>query len=187
MFDEPSSYLDVKQRIKAAQAIRRLIRHDRFIIVIEHNLSILDYLSDYICCLYGSPGLKLLKLFIWIFSSVFQFETFNYFNYKLIKFSLIYFGFISSLISIISSISSRTWTAMPNCVKINIKCVKIKESRKKVLVVALAMAQALVVTLAVVFFYSCVYEVHFRLLFFRFSMFFFPFQIFNFNFMCDFF
>lgn len=22
----------------------------------EHDLSILDYLSDYICCLYGSPG-----------------------------------------------------------------------------------------------------------------------------------
>ena len=64
MFDEPSSYLDVKQRIKAAQAIRRLIKHDRFIIAVEHDLSILDYLSDYICCLYGSPGLKLLKLFI---------------------------------------------------------------------------------------------------------------------------
>jgi translation initiation factor RLI1 len=23
---------------------------------VEHDLSILDYLSDYICCLYGSPG-----------------------------------------------------------------------------------------------------------------------------------
>ena len=56
MFDEPSSYLDVRQRIKAAQAIRRLIRHDRYVIVVEHDLSILDYLSDYICCLYGSPG-----------------------------------------------------------------------------------------------------------------------------------
>ena len=56
MFDEPSSYLDVKQRIKAAQIIRSLIRQDRYIIVVEHDLSVLDYLSDFICCLYGSPG-----------------------------------------------------------------------------------------------------------------------------------
>lgn len=56
MFDEPSSYLDVKQRLKAAQAIRRLIRQDRYIILVEHDLSVLDYLSDFICCLYGSPG-----------------------------------------------------------------------------------------------------------------------------------
>ncbi|XP_065186957.1 ATP-binding cassette sub-family E member 1-like [Sycon ciliatum] len=56
MFDEPSSYLDVKQRLKAALAIRSLIRADRYIIVVEHDLSVLDYLSDYICCLYGVPG-----------------------------------------------------------------------------------------------------------------------------------
>jgi ATP-binding cassette subfamily E protein 1 len=56
MFDEPSSYLDVKQRIKAAQLIRTLIKQDRFVIVVEHDLSVLDYLSDFICCLYGSPG-----------------------------------------------------------------------------------------------------------------------------------
>jgi ATP-binding cassette subfamily E protein 1 len=29
MFDEPSSYLDVKQRLKAAQVIRSLLRTDR--------------------------------------------------------------------------------------------------------------------------------------------------------------
>lgn len=28
----------------------------RYIIVVEHDLSVLDYLSDYICCLYGVPG-----------------------------------------------------------------------------------------------------------------------------------
>lgn len=28
----------------------------RFIIVVEHDLSVLDYLSDFICCLYGVPG-----------------------------------------------------------------------------------------------------------------------------------
>lgn len=56
MFDEPSSYLDVKQRLKAAITIRSLIRPDKFIIVVEHDLSVLDYLSDFICCLYGVPG-----------------------------------------------------------------------------------------------------------------------------------
>ncbi|XP_078323720.1 ATP-binding cassette sub-family E member 1 [Crassostrea virginica] len=56
MFDEPSSYLDVKQRLKAALAIRGLIHADKFIIVVEHDLSVLDYLSDFICCLYGVPS-----------------------------------------------------------------------------------------------------------------------------------
>ncbi|KAK8779273.1 ATP-binding cassette sub-family E member 1 pix [Amblyomma americanum] len=56
MFDEPSSYLDVKQRLKAAQAIRSLIHPEKYIIVVEHDLSVLDYLSDFICCLYGVPG-----------------------------------------------------------------------------------------------------------------------------------
>ncbi|KAM7508945.1 hypothetical protein LguiA_019398 [Lonicera macranthoides] len=56
MFDEPSSYLDVKQRLKAAQVIRSLLRHNSYIIVVEHDLSVLDYLSDFICCLYGKEG-----------------------------------------------------------------------------------------------------------------------------------
>uniref|UniRef100_A0A453QX17 ABC transporter domain-containing protein n=1 Tax=Aegilops tauschii subsp. strangulata TaxID=200361 RepID=A0A453QX17_AEGTS len=56
IFDEPSCYLDVKQRLKAAQAIRSLLQPKSYVIVVEHDLSILDYLSDYICCLYGTPG-----------------------------------------------------------------------------------------------------------------------------------
>ncbi|XP_069693715.1 protein Pixie [Periplaneta americana] len=56
MFDEPSSYLDVKQRLNAAVTIRSLMHPDKFIIVVEHDLSVLDYLSDFICCLYGVPG-----------------------------------------------------------------------------------------------------------------------------------
>jgi len=56
MFDEPSSYLDVKQRLQAAQVIRDLLTHDNYVVVVEHDLSILDYLSDFICCLYGVPG-----------------------------------------------------------------------------------------------------------------------------------
>ena len=56
MFDEPSSYLDVKQRLNAGRMIRSMLRHDKYVIVVEHDLSILDYLSDFICCLYGMPG-----------------------------------------------------------------------------------------------------------------------------------
>jgi len=56
MFDEPSSYLDVKQRLAAAQVIRGLLGDKTYVIVVEHDLSILDYLSDFICCLYGTPG-----------------------------------------------------------------------------------------------------------------------------------
>lgn len=56
MVDEPSSYLDVRQRLKAAQVIRSLLSIDNFVIVVEHDLSVLDYLSDFICCLYGKPG-----------------------------------------------------------------------------------------------------------------------------------
>lgn len=53
MFDEPSSYLDVKQRLAAARMIRSLLRPDDYVIVVEHDLSVLDYLSDFICVLYG--------------------------------------------------------------------------------------------------------------------------------------
>jgi len=56
MFDEPSSYLDVKQRLNASRAIRSLLAADRYVIVVEHDLAVLDYLSDFICCLYGMPG-----------------------------------------------------------------------------------------------------------------------------------
>jgi ATP-binding cassette subfamily E protein 1 len=56
MFDEPSSYLDVKQRLKAATQIRSLCRATNYVIVVEHDLSILDYLSDFICVLYGMPS-----------------------------------------------------------------------------------------------------------------------------------
>ncbi|PWY81935.1 P-loop containing nucleoside triphosphate hydrolase protein [Aspergillus heteromorphus CBS 117.55] len=57
MFDEPSSYLDVKQRLAAARSIRELLRPDDYVIVVEHDLSVLDYLSDFVCVLYGRPAL----------------------------------------------------------------------------------------------------------------------------------
>ena len=56
LFDEPSSYLDVKQRLEAAKAIRKLVEDEKIVIVAEHDLAVLDYLSDQICIFYGAPG-----------------------------------------------------------------------------------------------------------------------------------
>ena len=56
MFDEPSSYLDIRQRLAAAKVIRGLVTATNYVIVVEHDLATLDYLSDYICVLYGMPG-----------------------------------------------------------------------------------------------------------------------------------
>uniref|UniRef100_A0A060TGS9 Translation initiation factor RLI1 n=1 Tax=Blastobotrys adeninivorans TaxID=409370 RepID=A0A060TGS9_BLAAD len=56
MFDEPSSYLDVKQRLNAANMIRSLLNDTNYVIVVEHDLSVLDYLSDFVCILYGVPS-----------------------------------------------------------------------------------------------------------------------------------
>lgn len=56
MFDEPSSYLDVRQRINAAQVIRSLLKETNYVICVEHDLAVVDYLSDFVCVLYGKPG-----------------------------------------------------------------------------------------------------------------------------------
>ena len=56
MFDEPSSYLDVKQRLVAANVIRGLVKLDNYIITVEHDLAVVDYMSDNISVLYGQPG-----------------------------------------------------------------------------------------------------------------------------------
>ena len=56
LFDEPSSYLDVKQRLVVARAIRSLKEQQKTIIVAEHDLAIIDYLSDQICLFYGEPS-----------------------------------------------------------------------------------------------------------------------------------
>ena len=38
LFDEPSSFLDVKQRLKAAKVIRDLCKFNKYVVVIEHDL-----------------------------------------------------------------------------------------------------------------------------------------------------
>jgi len=56
LFDEPSSYLDVKQRLEVAKAIRSLKKDGKTVVVAEHDLAIIDYLSDQICIFYGEAG-----------------------------------------------------------------------------------------------------------------------------------
>ncbi len=56
IFDEPSSHLDVSQRVRAARAIRRLVEDGKTVLLAEHDLAMLDYLSDQVCVLYGEPG-----------------------------------------------------------------------------------------------------------------------------------
>jgi len=55
-FDEPSSHLDVYQRLEAAKAIRRLAEAGKAVIVAEHDLALLDYMCDYVHVMYGEPG-----------------------------------------------------------------------------------------------------------------------------------
>jgi len=56
IFDEPSSYLDVYQQIRAARSIRKLLTERKSVLVAEHDLAVLDYLSDEIYLVYGQPG-----------------------------------------------------------------------------------------------------------------------------------
>lgn len=67
IFDEPSSFLDVRQRMTAVEVIRDLTHNaaqeaaghknaSKYVVVIEHDLAVLDYMSDYVCCMYGVPG-----------------------------------------------------------------------------------------------------------------------------------
>lgn len=57
LFDEPSSFLDISERLKMARAIRKLKdEKNRTVIVAEHDLAILDYLSDYISVHYGEAA-----------------------------------------------------------------------------------------------------------------------------------
>jgi len=55
-FDEPSSYNDVFQRIGVAKVIQGLAKLGKSVMVVEHDLTLLDYLSDFIEIIYGEPA-----------------------------------------------------------------------------------------------------------------------------------
>jgi ATP-binding cassette subfamily E protein 1 len=54
--DEFTSYLDVSERLNAARVIRELATPDTFVVCVEHDLSILDLVSDHVCMFYGKPS-----------------------------------------------------------------------------------------------------------------------------------
>ncbi len=56
IFDEPTSYLDIKQRINASRFIRNLSDENTSVIVVEHDLIIFDYMTDLAHIMYGSEG-----------------------------------------------------------------------------------------------------------------------------------
>ncbi|GAA5817976.1 MAG: ribosome biogenesis/translation initiation ATPase RLI [Methanobrevibacter sp. CfCl-M3] len=55
-FDEPSSWLDVSQRLNIVKVIRSLADEGKSVMVIEHDLATLDAISDYVHIIYGKPG-----------------------------------------------------------------------------------------------------------------------------------
>lgn len=58
IFDEPSNFLDVKQRLEVSRLIKSICEANpnSYVIVIEHDLSILDYISDELYIVYGKAG-----------------------------------------------------------------------------------------------------------------------------------
>ncbi len=54
-FDEPLAFLDIEQRLSVSNYIKDLCQ-EKTVIVVEHDLLILDYLTDYINIFFGAPG-----------------------------------------------------------------------------------------------------------------------------------
>jgi ATP-binding cassette subfamily E protein 1 len=55
LFDEFSAFLDVHQRLECARSINDLCR-DKYCVMVEHDLALLDLAADYIHILYGVGG-----------------------------------------------------------------------------------------------------------------------------------
>lgn len=53
IFDEPTSYLDIKQRLKISNFIKDLADENTAVIVVEHDLIILDAMTDLVHIMYG--------------------------------------------------------------------------------------------------------------------------------------
>ncbi|WP_088335120.1 ribosome biogenesis/translation initiation ATPase RLI [Methanopyrus sp. KOL6] len=57
LLDEPSAYLDVEERINTARVIRRVIEtRDAAAVVVDHDLLLIDYISDRMMVFEGEPG-----------------------------------------------------------------------------------------------------------------------------------
>ncbi len=56
LFDEPSSYNDVYQRMAVSRVIRSIAKKGKSVLLVEHDMAFLDYASDYVQIIYGEPG-----------------------------------------------------------------------------------------------------------------------------------
>ncbi len=56
LFDEPTSFLDIRQRIHVSKFIKSLSAPEVAIMIIEHDLIIFDYMTDLVNIMYGSEG-----------------------------------------------------------------------------------------------------------------------------------
>ena len=57
IFDEPFSYLDLTQRVKAARLIATLKSPHTYVVCADNDLTMLEYICDTICCTYGVSGI----------------------------------------------------------------------------------------------------------------------------------
>ena len=55
-FDEPSSFNDIYQRLAVSRVINGLAKDGKSVMIVEHDMSLLDYLSDNVFIIYGEPG-----------------------------------------------------------------------------------------------------------------------------------
>jgi len=56
LFDEPSSYNDVYQRLAVSKLIGSIAESGKAVLVVEHDIAFLDYVTDYVQIIYGEPG-----------------------------------------------------------------------------------------------------------------------------------
>jgi len=56
VFDEPASYLDVSERLRVAKAVRMYVPKNSYTLVVEHDLTVVDYVADLVSVVYGEPG-----------------------------------------------------------------------------------------------------------------------------------
>ncbi|MBD3318517.1 ribosome biogenesis/translation initiation ATPase RLI [Candidatus Woesearchaeota archaeon] len=56
IFDEPTSFLDIKQRLRVSRFIRDLASDETSVMVVEHDLVMLDHMTDYLHILYGKQA-----------------------------------------------------------------------------------------------------------------------------------
>jgi ATP-binding cassette, sub-family E, member 1 len=55
-FDEPLAFLDISERLRVSDFIKNLGKEGKTIVVVEHDLLILDYLTDYLNIFFGQQS-----------------------------------------------------------------------------------------------------------------------------------